>query len=310
MKELEQLKGSYSQLVLSANERLEKRLSTRATNYLSIAILSVASALLCCMGINFENQYILWFSLILIPFCAYLMDLSIGICVHDKGVALITFLKFMAVVLMAIILSTLYFLLTPFAYDLAYIASLGQLNIPVYFAAILLGLIYFLNPKKRAFYVISFAGIVSQWMIFICLIGFSIANKDWSFFIKQVNNLILIFGFVFIGVSVLLFIIRRSGDGKLEYKLIFKFLNVIIFILFFSLGLKSIYDATTNYNLEKFISKELNSSSFQVINYELVKSNKEVTIYYHGAKPAITDNEEIKLRYHLQNYHLIYQEVK
>ncbi len=281
-------------------------------DYTKTIVLTILSTIICCLGINFESQWLIIGSLIFIPFSLYIIQFTIGIYQWNFNLAIRSYLHIFVIALVAILTSFIFFKCTPFAYRIQFVAQIGLNSLSLFFSTFIIGLISLMVLKTWKLNAILIFNIFSYWLVFLCLLGFSLATNDYKFFIKEVLNFKLGFCFFYFGLVLVLFVFNFKRNENVDGKQKFGFRLLHIFIICFGVyfGAIQIYDLTTKYNVEKYVRTEFESKSFVVNAIDINKSAKEVIVFYTGIRPALTQDVELKKRYKIESYHIVYQELK
>ena len=307
---LQSIKESYSEILLNANHKAELIIQKKMPSFLLLTFVTVLSAFICSLGINLEIPVLIYFSFLFVPFISLLFQFSLAIVLWNRSILVSSFLRLLYILIIAICVGLIYFYSSPFAFSTAFINGLGKAQLHYFFVPLFLGILYFLVDSEYDHWILPVLNLVSNWLVFVVLVAFSIFFQDSTFMVQQFNSIIGMWVVFCSGVFLSAFFFKIQKKNYEPGGFVYRAIGIAIISLALLFGGKQIYSLTTNYNLEKLAYAELNSSSFHIENLELKKDTKEITIYYTGIKPSVTQDEGLKKKYRLQSYHIIYQELK
>lgn len=270
----------------------------------------IFSTLLCCVGINFNQEWTVILAMILYPIVDLLIGFVNSLMRNDIKQMTDSLVKIVITILVSIIVALIYYTVTPFSIYTQEIFSLSRLSISVFFAEILLG-IMLCKVILTDFYSITRAllGVISSILLLLCIVGMSVKYGDFPMMLNSLKYLFLSLFFILIGL-VISFSIFKISNREDTSTIIPKITLGILTILGIYFGAKEIYAQTTNFNVEQYVYKELENRNFSVSNIEVNKASKEVIVYYSGIKPAIAQDRALKKKYKLKNYHFVFEEIR
>lgn len=290
----------------------DEMLSLERMSFLRFIIASCLSALLCCVGLNFENEWIVYSSLILSPFTNSFILFVLGIYSRDNAIALSSFYNMVLGSISVVLFGIIYFKLTPFAYDLKFLFEFSSLNLSNYIFVLIVAFGFGFYSKSIRLLVVWSLSIMMKWIVLLCFASYLFTIKDWNSMIQVIIQYKLIFIMLFIGMFFSLTLWnfhRKEFSSRLQNMIISALLVVsLAFGLYF--GSSEFYRLTTEHNVRQYLYGELASKTFVINTYTINKNLKEICIYYSGLRPVGSQDEELKDKYHIQSYHIVYQEVK
>lgn len=307
---LQSTKESYNEIVSHAHHKAELITQKKMPSFLFLTFITAISTFFCCLGINLEIPVLIYFSFLFVPFIALLFQFSLAILLWNQSILISSILRVVFILIIAISVGLIYFYSTPFAFSAAFINGLGKAQLYYFFIPLFLGTLYFLVDSELDNLIFPAINLVSNWLVFIVLLAFAIFSQDPSFLFQQLNSILGVLVVFCSGVFLSAFLFKIQKRNKETGGSIYRVIVTIMICAAILFGGNQIYTLTTNYNIEKLAYAELNSSTFHIENLELKKDTKEITIYYTGIKPSVTQDEGLKKKYRLQSYHIIYQELK
>jgi hypothetical protein len=286
---------------------------TTSIESLSMVLLMLGlSALLVCIGLNFNQSIVIYGGVLISPFVINIIQLTIAIYQNDIQLLKSSLIKIFFGTLLTIVIGYLYFKLTPFATDLNSLKTTSEIGVPIYLAVFILGITMDIFNRHRIPIIIWVLKILFKWSAILILVGFSMTIGDMEWFRMMMYSYSLIFLFFFIGFTALLwsFKIDRKDIAESKFKLLFPIITILSFVFGIYFGLNELMRLTTNYNAECYIHQGIHTKNFTVHNFTIEKSTKDIKVFYSGMKPAMTQDEALKKKYNLSGYHIEYIDIK
>lgn len=291
---------------------VDKVIGEKRCSMTQFMLISLSSALLCCLGINFENEWVIYASLLMSPFVDNCLRLIIAIYVRENEIIWQSLINLVLGSLVVLIFGAIYFRWTPFAFDLKFLFESAEVDLSVYLFTFIaaLGFGFYDNSLKQI--MTWLLSILMKWMVLFSFSGYLLSIQDWESILQVVIQFKLLFVFLFLGIfiSLSVFRVQKSDYSTNLQKFLLNSSIVLLVILTFYFGGREFYHLTTKHNVEQYLYSELASRSFIINTYSIDKNSREITVYYSGIKPTSSQDEELKKKYHIGSYHLVFQEVK
>lgn len=290
-----------------------KNLETSTEPTAVVALKSLLAAFLVCLGCNFQQSLLIYIGLFISPFSELFFRFSIGVYQRNNSSTLDVIKKIILSSLVVLMFSMLYFWFTPYTYN----GQLAKDYFPIksyqYLAVFFLGTALDLFSYRDMKIVLGFINILLGWVLIMVLLGVNlIAAFDGEMIFQIILQYKLLFIAFFIGVFLLLSSLGIDKQPVEANRFRYIYPTIVGLSILFGLyiGVKEFSYQTTQYNVEQYLHTGLASKSFQVQNFIVDKSNKEVTVFYNGIRPASIQEESLKKQYHLSGYHFEYKEFK
>ena len=291
---------------------VDKVIGEKRCSMTQFMLISLSSAHMCCLGINFENEWVIYASLIMSPFVDSFIRFILAVYKRENGIVWQSLINIALGSLVVLIFGAVYFHWTPFAFDLKFLFKSAEVDLSAYLftfiAAIGFGL-YSNSLKQIMTWLLS---ILMKWTVLFSFSGYLLSIQDWESLVQVVIQFKLLFVLLFLGLYIILSVFRvqkREYSSNLQ-KFLLNAFTVLLVILTFYFGGREFYQLTTKHNVEQYLYSELASRSFIINTYSIDKNSREITVYYSGIKPTSSQDEELKKKYHIGSYHLVFQEVK
>lgn len=276
-----------------------------------VLLLNVVSTFFVCFGLNFDQDLIIYFGLLISPIIFSMIQLTVSIYKAEWNFVFHYLLKLILHCFLVILMAVLYFWVTPYSIYSTTIQQWSSLDIPFMGSTLLLILSLPLFNRMKLPLFLWILKILTKWTVWLVAAGYYLYSKDISNVVNLISHTKLMYLIVFIGIIALLFLygIERKKEGNSWF-----WLSQLIVILWTIVGVlwigKEVYSQTTDYNVKCYLENELESKSFHIHNYLVDKNTKEVVVYYSGIRPTKTQDEELKKLFHLSGYHMDFKEFK
>lgn len=277
-----------------------------------VMFMVVLSALLVCLGLNFNKPIVIYSGLLISPFIFSFFQFTIGVYKRNSGLVIGSLIKIFIGGLATFLIGIIYFYLTPFAIHEPTITEWSQVDIATYLAVFILAIAIFLFNTHRLSMIIWILKFLVKWPVLIVASSLMFLHRDIDGIVAIIIRYKLLFLLLFMGLSTLFYLSRvsRIGIKNTRYKWIYFATTLICFLFGLYFSSSELSRATTHYNLESYIQNELSSQSFTVHNFVIDKWTKSITIYYSGHKPSKSQDGKLKSNYHLEGYHIEYREFR
>lgn len=274
--------------------------------------MTILSGTLCCLGMNFEQEWVVKVSLLFVPYSFLLIRFCLAIFQMNIQDMKESYLRIMVISLTALLVGILYYALTPYSHQYTYPLRLSHPVLPFYFVLIILSFLILVSSRKDELFIKYIFNYVTGWLIYLIAMGYYIQRYDWINVWRSALSLKLVFFCIFLGLGLyylLTGMAKKETISKIE-QIVSKTLIGIILVFgtyFIAIDIRQL---TTRYNVEKYVYNELSSKNFTVNTIDIDLNTKEVFVYYIGLKPSMAQDESIKKSYHIDGYHFEYKEIK
>lgn len=278
-----------------------------------VLLMMSLSAFLVCVGLNFNHSLIIYAGLLISPFIFHIIQFTLGLYLFNFDLVKSSIIKIFFSSILAIFIGFIYFKISPFAFDLGAVKSFSTIEISTFIAVFILGLSLDVFNRHRIQLFIWILKLLIKWLTLLVVAGFaaSIGDWDWLWTINLHHK--LVFLFFFIGMTLLLYsfqIDRNSDTSNSRWRILCIVITVLFFIFGIYFGLNELMRQTTEFNVDKYLTKGIEAKNFQLHNFTIEKKSKTIHVFYSGLKPAIAQDESIKKKYNLSGYHVEYIDIK
>jgi len=279
----------------------------------SVVLLTVVlSAILVCIGLNFDNSPVIYSGLLISPFIFSFLQFTIGVYKRNSDMVVAAVIKIFIGGLVTFIIGLVYFYISPFTYRPQVILSWSEVDIATYLAVFTIAIAIFLFNSHRISMIIWILKFLVKWPVLIIASSVMLLKNNYNSIFDIVIRYKLLFLLLFMGLSLLLYLSRvsRIGIKNNRFKWIYFVTTLVCFLFGLYFSSTELTRATTRYNLDNYIQNELSSPSFTVHNSVIDKWTKEILIYHSGNKPTKIQDVKLKSNYHLEGYHFEYREFR
>ncbi|MBL7788751.1 MAG: hypothetical protein JNL75_02825 [Chitinophagales bacterium] len=277
-----------------------------------VLFMVVLSAILVCLGLNFDKPLVIYSGLLISPFIFSFLQFTIGVYKRKSDLVIAALIKIFVGGLVTFLIGLIYFYIAPFTYNIQTIGNWAEVDIATYLAVFLIAISIFLFNSHRISMIIWILKFLVKWPVLIIASSVMFIQRDGVAIYEIIIRYKLLFLLLFMGLSTLLYLSRVSREGikNNRFKWIYFVTTLVCFLFGLYFSSTELTRATTRYNLENYIENELASQSFTVHNFVIDKWMKEVIIYYSGNKPSKSQDADLKKKYHLEGYHFDYREFR
>ena len=277
-----------------------------------VLLMVVLSAILVCLGLNFDKSLVVYAGLLISPFIFSFLQFTIGIYKRNSDMVVSALVKIFIGGVVTFFIGLFYFYITPFTFRSQAILSWSEVDIATYIAIFIITIAIFLFNSHRISMIIWILKFLVKWPVLIVASSVMLLKKDYDSIFDIVIRYKLLFLLLFMGLSSLLYLSRvsRIGIKNNRFKWIYFLTTLVCFLFGLYYSSAELTRATTRYNLENYIQNELTSQSFTVHNFVVDKWTKEIIIYYSGNKSPKVQDVQLKSSYHLEGYHIEYREFR
>ncbi|MDP5168838.1 MAG: DUF389 domain-containing protein [Bacteroidia bacterium] len=285
------------------------RTSTEIRGY-NVWILACA-AIIASIGLDLDSPAVIIGAMLISPLMSPILGIGLSIGINDRKHLIKALENFMVAFSAALIMSTLYFLLTPLGKMNASIASRTEptlLDVLVAFTGGIAGIVA--GSRKDITNAIPGVAIATALMPPVCVAGYGLANGNWpvflgAFYLFFINSVFIALA-TFLIVRFLRFPLteyqdKESRSTAFRWVLTFAFLiSIPSAYLFFQVIER--YQMTGR--AETFIAEKVNNDNHQAISYRLDDQDSiaKLNIFMTGA--SISRDSISYLTSQLPNYKL------
>lgn len=277
-----------------------------------VLFMVVLSAILVCLGLNFDKPLVIYAGLLISPFIFSFLQFTIGVFKRNSDILKAAIIKIFIGAIVTFIIGLVYFYISPFTYNIQTITNWAEVDIATYLSVFLIAIAIFLFNSHRISMIIWILKFLVKWSVLIVASSVMMIHRDGDAILAIIIRYQLLFLLLFMGLSLLLYLsgVSRLGIKNNRFKWIYFVITLLCFLFGLYFSSTELTRATTRYNLESYIQRELSSQSFTVHNFVIDKWTKEIIIYYSGNKPSKIQDVKLKSNYHLEGYHIEYREFR
>ncbi len=252
----------------------------------------IFAILIACLGLNVNSTAVVIGAMLVSPLMGPIVGMGFSLGMYDFGLLKKSFSNFLIMTFVSLLVSTIYFLLTPIhqAYsEILSRTSPSLFDVLIALSGGLAGVFALFSRKKGN--VIPGVAIATALMPPLCTAGFGLANGSWDYFagalfLYTINS-------VFIGLSNYAFVsyYARTHRKELPNENIQKRVRISITLVVLLLVIPSVIFAIGMVQQErftgvanKFLENEVDNSDYLVINKKIDPSTETITITFGGKK--------------------------
>lgn len=295
------------ELSISIQERMRFQLNIQKEKLIGL----IVSVLLVCIGLNTSSYTAIFGGLLLFPFLLSFYALGYGLFIKDLDIIHQSIKTILIVIVCSVFVSMVYYYLTPIYISDLNILKVANISFSEILVAFLGGLAGFVAILKNRFQVMMIAvSIATAIIIPLAIIGFGIIHNDFKLVYQALYIFLVILFFIVFGAYFLSFIV---GFKKNQIKKNFEFLIYSFTFLIFILG--TYYSSTllkkaiATHNIESYLEEVLASNTFIIQSKEIQFEDKKVEVYFTGYKPNAIQDQDLKMKYKINNYTFNYIEI-
>lgn len=270
----------------------------------------ICSALLASVGLDVGSPAVIIGAMLISPLMSPILGIGLSLGVHDKENFFVSVREFSLSVFLSLLVSSLYFILTPMGNVTSEILSRIKptaLDIIVAFFGGLAGIVAVTRSKIAS--ALPGVAIATALMPPVCTAGFGLATARFEYFFGAIY--LFFINAVFISFSAYL-IVRYLKFPFKEYpnktRLIRTRLIIVAFVVIaaipsFFIFYNVIRDAKLNKNLDNFIKDKVQSQEVKVIEWKFIPSNKDSNqLNIFTAGPRLSRSRKDSLNFILTEY--------
>lgn len=264
----------------------------------------ICSALLASVGLDVGSPAVIIGAMLISPLMSPILGIGLSLGVHDKENFLISVREFAFSVFLSLLVSTIYFFLTPLGNITPEILSRIKptaLDIIVAFFGGLAGIVAATRSKITS--ALPGVAIATALMPPICTAGFGLATLRFEYFFGAFY--LFFINAVFISFSAYL-IVRYLKFPFKEYpnrsrlvktRMIIISFAILVAIPSFFIFYGVIKDTKLNKNLDDFIKEKIQTQEIKVIDWKYIhqKDNNQLNVYIVGPKISSSKKDSLNL---------------
>ncbi|MDB5200789.1 MAG: hypothetical protein JWQ27_198 [Ferruginibacter sp.] len=261
------------------------------------------------LGLNVNSTAVIIGAMLISPLMGPIMGVGLGMGINDVALVKKALNNYIIATLVALITSTVFFLLSPL--DDAHSEILARTSPTIYDVLIALfggfaGIIA--TSSKQKGNVIPGVAIATALMPPLCTAGYGLATLQFSFFVGAfylyIINSVFIALATFIIARTLKFPYKHLLDGRAERrsKLIIWTVVLLTLVPSIYLGYDLVQQDRFNKNANNFINNEAHYSNDYLLNRKIDAKHKTITLVYGGKE--IAPEEIAQTRAQLKKYQL------
>jgi uncharacterized hydrophobic protein (TIGR00271 family) len=252
------------------------------------------SALIASVGLDTGSPAVIIGAMLISPLMSPILGIGLSLGTHDKENFLVSIREFGFSVLLSLLVSVIYFTLTPLGNPTTEIISRIKptaLDLLIAFFGGIAGIIAVTRSKIAS--ALPGVAIATALMPPICTAGFGLATARFDYFLGAIYlffiNAVFISFSSYLIVRYLKFPFKEYPDKKRLFRtrlIIITFVIVVAipsFFIFYSV----IKDVRLNKSLEGFITKEIQNDSTKILEWKYLQQNINeniLSLYMVGAK--------------------------
>ena len=276
----------------------------------SIWILA-CSAVLASIGLDQDSAAVIIGAMLISPLMSPILSIGLSIGINDRNHLLEALRSFGVAVGASLLLSFLYFLITPLGTINPSIAARTEptlLDVLVAFTGGVAGIVA--GSRKEKTNAIPGVAIATALMPPLCVAGFGLATGNWAVFLGAFY--LFFINSVFIALSTYLivrllqfpFVAYQEEEGR---KKAFRWILAFCFLIALPSGylfVKVIQRYQTNSRIDAFISTEVNNDFHQAIGYKVEDRDSVVQVNVFMTGASLSDDSISYLNERLADYRL------
>jgi len=275
---------------ISTIEQINKDVHLRGPNIVYL----ICSAILTSVGLDINSPAVIIGAMLISPLMSPILGIGLSVGIQDKESFFTSLRVFSISVLVSLLVSTLYFILSPLGNTTSEILARIKptaLDIIIAFFGGMAGIVAITRSKMAA--VIPGVAIATALMPPICTAGYGLASAQFEYFFGAIYlffiNTVFISFSSYLIVRYLKFPFKEYLDSKrlLRTKIIISVFVTLVAIPSFIIFYSVIKDVKANKNIEKFVKEQIQQNNLKVIEWKFIpqKNNPNIlSVYVVGNK--------------------------
>jgi len=268
-------------------ESIDKNILLKGSNvWLLISGLFIAS-----IGLDTSSVAVIIGAMLISPLMSPILGIGLGVGINDRKMILRSLFNFTVAVVISLIVSTIYFILTPLGDATTEILSRTRptiLDVGVAFFGGMAGIVA--ASRKEKMNAVPGVAIATALLPPLCVTGFGIANRDlsivWGSFYLFFLNSVFVSLATFLVVRVLKFPFREflNRNQKIKSNLLVTAFVILVCIPAGTVLIEVINELGEKRSIETFIQNNVDTETHQAIKWMTLgeNENKELKLYVVG----------------------------
>lgn len=239
--------------------------------------LLVLSMLIACIGLNINSSAAVIGAMLISPLMGPIVGIAFGLSIGNKRLLKLGVYNWILMIAVALISSTLYFLISPFHAETSQLEGFKNATVFDCFLALFGGFAWFLGIiRKEAIKVIAGVAVSTACIPPLCTAGFGIATGNWDYFVGGFYFYVINCFFIGVGTWILSIILGYQKYYLAQNRKNNKTTSVLISIFSVIILIPSILLTKKKWDNENFREQSENYISMikaehpdlAIINYE------------------------------------------
>lgn len=240
----------------------------------------IASAMLASIGLDVNSSAVIIGAMLISPLMSPILGIGLGTGIADQDLLWKSLKSFSVAVVVSLVASTFYFLLTPLGQvtpELLARTKPTLLDVGVAIFGGIAGIVA--NSRMEKSNAIPGVAIATALMPPLCTAGFGIAKGDYSFFLGAFYlffiNSVFISLSTYVIVRFLQFPYKQFLDIRVK-KRIQKWIVIFVVIVVVPSGIifwDVVKDANAKHRIELFLDNVISSEKYEAINWEMIETD-------------------------------------
>jgi len=258
----------------------------------------ICSIMIASIGLNMNSPAVIIGAMLISPLMSPILGMGLAIGINDQSLLKQCLNHFGAAVIIAVITSTIYFLLTPFkelTNEILARTSPTFLDVLIGFFGGIAGIVSI--ARKDISTTLPGVAIATALMPPLCVTGYGIASGEWgiaskSFYLFFLNTFFVSLA-TYLIIRILKFPLRTFVNPKERSKNIISvaMFSIIAIIPSFFIFKTLFQEFKTKQNLESFVSEYLGEDAIYLDEYSLIQTEDSKTLVLKVYGDAISDDK-------------------
>ncbi|MDM7645266.1 DUF389 domain-containing protein [Lactococcus lactis] len=278
------MKNNYEFTPIEFREKILQDLEIR----ISDSIILVCAILIASIGLNMNSNAVVIGAMLISPVMTPILALGYGLSVLDSFVVRKSAKLLLLEVAVSIIVSSLYFMISPISYPSSEIISRTSptiWDVIIAFAGGVAGIIG--ARKKQANNIVPGVAVATALMPPLCTIGYSISVLKWDYFLGSsylfvINSAFIIVATV-IGIRVMKFPVHyKVSINKNRINLFLLVISILIMIPSIISASSLVQDSVRKYTINNFLKNEF--KDYVILDQNYKNSQNKLVLTVSGKK--------------------------
>lgn len=269
----------------------------------------VLAIIIACVGLNMNSTAVVIGAMLISPLMGCILGIGYGLATNDLSFAKKSFVGLFIEVIICIITSTLYFIISPISttsHELLARTSPTIWDVIIAFAGGLAGIIGLTRKEKTN--IIPGVAIATAIMPPLCTAGFGIATFQWKYFLGAIYLFFINAFFICLSSIIVLKIMKvrqKKGLSEKDVKKVHRNLFIVAIITVIPsiiLAFQIVNDSVLESNFQQYISSEFQYDDTQVVSSKIISEKNQLEVALIGK--TLDEPEIINLINKLPKYDL------